>query len=277
MSKRTNQTYLRTEQYKDSSNLNARAQLHARFHTNPYNWFLWVFDQFQLPPQASLLELGCGPGGLWFDNLGRIPPGWKITLSDFSPGMVEESQRKLGASGPFDFRVVDAQQIPFEDSSLDAVIANHMLYHVPDRPKALAEIQRVLKPGGHLYAATNGQNNLHEIHELMLEIDPDLEHRARQTFGVSEFTLENGTAQLAPYFSSVVIRPYPDDLVVTEAEPLIAYILSMTTNAEVMANLSPADQQEKINGTRRLVEDKIQKTGAIHISKSVGLFVATKG
>ncbi len=277
MSKRTNQTYLRTEQYKNSSNLNARAQLHARFHTNPYNWFLWVFDQFELPPHAHLLELGCGPGGLWTDNLARIPAGWKITLSDFSPGMVEEAQRNLASSDSFDFKLIDAQEIPFEDGSLDAVIANHMLYHIPNRPKALAEIQRVLKPGGHLYAATNGQANLHQIHELMIEIDPGLDDRARQAFGVSEFTLENGTAQLDPYFSNVVIHSYPDELVVTEAQPLIAYILSMAANAEVMENLSTAGQQEKIDVTHRLIEDRIRKTGAIHISKSVGLFVATKG
>lgn len=277
MSKRTNQTYLRTEQYKNSSNLNARAQLHARFHTNPYNWFLWVFDQFELPPHAHLLELGCGPGRLWTDNLARIPAGWKITLSDFSPGMVEEAQRNLASSDSFDFKLIDAQEIPFEDGSLDAVIANHMLYHIPNRPKALAEIQRVLKPGGHLYAATNGQANLHQIHELMIEIDPGLDDRARQAFGVSEFTLENGTAQLDPYFSNVVIHSYPDELVVTEAQPLIAYILSMAANAEVMENLSTAGQQEKIDVTHRLIEDRIRKTGAIHISKSVGLFVATKG
>ena len=276
----TDQDHLVTGQYKDAANLTARSSLHERFSTNKAGWFGWVFDQLaSLPAQSRVLELGCGPAWVWHHNRSRIPSGWHIVLTDLSPGMIDQARSNLAAEddSQFEFDVVDSQAIPYHDASFDAVLANHMLYHVPDRPKALAEIQRVLKPGGHLYAATNGQNNLHEIHELMLEIDPDLEHRARQTFGVSEFTLENGTAQLAPYFSSVVIRPYPDDLVVTEAEPLIAYILSMTTNAEVMANLSPADQQEKINGTRRLVEDKIQKTGAIHISKSVGLFVATKG
>ncbi len=55
------------------------------------------------------------------------------------------------------FKEIDAQSIPFEDETFDAVIANHMLYHVPDRPKAIAEIKRVLKPGGRLIATTIGK------------------------------------------------------------------------------------------------------------------------
>ena len=276
MSKRSDPTYLRTEQYKNASNLNARAQLHMRFHTNPYDWFLWVFDQYQLPPQARLLELGCGPGALWKDNQARIPHGWEITLSDFSPGMIEESQRNLAGLRPFDFKVIDAQQIPFDDNSFDAVVANHMLYHVPDRPKALAEIHRVLKPGGQLFAATNGQDNLREIHDLIKAVAPEIDQYAVQTFGVSEFTLENGAAQLAPFFPSVAMRPYPDELVVTEAEPLVAYVLSMIASAELQAAISPAAMKEKIAAFHRLVDEKIRTAGAIHISKSVGLFIATK-
>lgn len=55
--------YLQTQQYKDASNLSARAQFQVRFATNPYGWFPWVFDQFMqasLPPEAALLELGGG-------------------------------------------------------------------------------------------------------------------------------------------------------------------------------------------------------------------------
>ena len=163
MSIATDQNRLRT-QYRDATNLSARINLHARFSTNAYGWHRWVFDQFEPRPHWRVLELGCGPGTLWLKNRDRLPEDWDIMLSDFSPGMLEEARRKLASlPHPFAFRQMDAQAIPLPDASLDAVIANHMLYHIPDRQKAFAEIRRVLKPGGRLYAATNGHNHLREL------------------------------------------------------------------------------------------------------------------
>ena len=93
MTKGSDQIYLLNNQYRDAANLNARINLHTRFTTNPYDWFRFIFDHFTLPDNATLVELGCGPGMLWVRNLERIPPCWDITLSDFSPGMLEEAQK----------------------------------------------------------------------------------------------------------------------------------------------------------------------------------------
>src|SRR5439155_6255128 len=137
---------------------NARMGLHEQFRVNPYGWHRCVFDRLDLAPNTRPLELGCGPGVLWSENPDRLPTGWEVVLSDFSPGMVHEARQKLrGRASTFRFAMADAQAVPFAPASFDAVIANHMLYHVPDRAKALNEIRRVLRPGGRLYAATNGQ------------------------------------------------------------------------------------------------------------------------
>ena len=69
-----------TKQYQNASNLNTRILLHQRFSTNKVGWFLWMFDQFKLPPHSHILELGCGPGDLWLENGERIPTGWDIVL-----------------------------------------------------------------------------------------------------------------------------------------------------------------------------------------------------
>ena len=80
------------------------------------------------------------------DYASRIPAGWSITLSDFSPGMLDAAWRNLVVTGrAFQFKEIDAQSIPFEDETFDAVIANHMLYHVPDRPKAIAGDQTCIE------------------------------------------------------------------------------------------------------------------------------------
>jgi ubiquinone/menaquinone biosynthesis C-methylase UbiE len=173
MSKLDDPTYLRNEQYRDPTNLTARMALHARFSTNPQGWQQWVFDQLPWAPATHILELGCGPGRLWAENAARIPPGWALTLSDFSPGMLHEARRNLTAQGQAArFVAADAQALPFADAAFDAVIANHMLYHVPDRARALAEIHRILRPGGAFVAATNGVAHLREMRDLLNRFHP---------------------------------------------------------------------------------------------------------
>ena len=97
-------------------------------------------------------------------NRDRIPEGWDIALTDFSEGMVADAQQNLRERTHANkFAVMDAQSIEFEDKYFDAVVANHMLYHVPDRMKTFLEIRRVLRTGGHLYATTNGRTHLKEL------------------------------------------------------------------------------------------------------------------
>src|SRR5262245_7631139 len=160
MDRLTNPTYLKS-QYKTADNLNARIQLHELYSTNTYPWTDWLFDQWVLPAASRILEVGCGPAYMWPQLLERIPPGWEVILSDISPGMVGQAREALAGVGPqFRFAQSDIQRLPWLEGTFDAVIANHMLYHVPDRPRALAEIRRVLKPGGKLYAATNGDSHM---------------------------------------------------------------------------------------------------------------------
>src|SRR4030095_895062 len=194
MSKFTDQQYLKSDQYRDSSNLDARVAIHQRFSTNPYGWFKWLFDIFLTSPaNVNILELGCGHGLLWKENASRIPSGWRIMLSDLSSGMLDAAWRNLVVTGrAFQFKEINAQAIPFEKETFEAVIANHMLFHVPDRPKAIAEIKRVLKSAGHLFATTIGQNHLNEIAEWIRQVNPGMDF---VSFG-SPFTLENGLDQL---------------------------------------------------------------------------------
>ena len=255
--------YLRDEQYRNAANLNARIQLHARFGTNKYPWHRWVFDQFDLPAESRVLELGCGPGHLWKNNIDRIPPGWTVTLSDFSPGMLQEARDNLGdGEHPFTFEQIDAQSIPMKDGSLDAVIANHMLYHVPDRKKACAEIRRTLKPAGRFYAATNGQCHMKEIHEWKGKAaDKPAEDFAPPK---TSFRLENGSEELSRFFDSVELLRYEEHLEVTEVQPLVAYVESMKHLDE-----------EQLQKLWKMIEEEIRLRGALHITKSQGLFICS--
>jgi ubiquinone/menaquinone biosynthesis C-methylase UbiE len=254
------------EQYRTSSNLNARIRLHQRFSINHYGWHRWVFDQFKLPSECQILELGCGAGDLWLENQDMIPEGWQILLTDFSEGMLQQAQARLQTVHPFQFEHLDAQSAPyrFESGSFHAVIANHMLYHLSNSKATLAEIQRILKPGGHLYATTIGEKHLQEIKDMLVRFDPGM-----QSWGyvADSFTLENGEEQLQEWFSHVEQRWYEDGLKVTEAAPLVEYILSGWTKVKLL--------QEK--AFSEFVEQELKNHGGkFFITKDSGIFVAVR-
>lgn len=265
MSRINDQEYLRSDQYKDARNLNARIRIHLEFSTNPYGWFRWVFDQYELPSQARILELGCGPGDLWRDNIDRLPAGWEITLSDFSPGMWGQAREKLNPLGrAFQFETIDAQSIPYDNDHFDAVIANHFLYHVPDRARAIAEIRRVLKLDSPLYATTIGEAHLRELPVLLARFDPEIEdYLANQDF---PFTLENGAPQISAFFSEVEMQRYPDELHVTDAEILADYMLS-SMRVELQKDRRPAL-------IHFLEREMAANAGVIVIQKDSGIFWA---
>jgi SAM-dependent methyltransferase len=261
--------YLTTRQYRDPSNLNARGSLHARFSTNPQPWFRWLFDELLAiaSADARIVEIGCGPAGLWAENLDRLPVGWRVALTDLSDGMVAAASARLAAAPPDVFTVqqADAENLPFADASFDVAIANHMLYHVPDRPKALSELRRVLKPAGALLAATNGENNMGELNEFLGGVDEN--DRAWRASFRQPFTLENGGEQLASCFDTVEIHKFPDSLRVTDESALVAYVNSI----DIPGLRAPERQAAVI---MRIHERMAGNGGVFNITKSVGVFIA---
>jgi ubiquinone/menaquinone biosynthesis C-methylase UbiE len=253
------------EQYKDGSNLSARIRLHQRFSTNRYGQMRWILDRIQIPENARVLELGCGTGLLWRGSSVKVPRGWSLILSDMSDGMLRETRTSLAQLGhSFRYIQVDAQAIPFRDASFDAVIANHMLYHVPDIPRALDEVRRVLKPSGTCYAATMGLAHMKELDEFGARFFS----LPRMTESTSRFGLESGDTYMRAAFSDVKLERYPDSLVVTEAAPLMDYICSTRVRSRVT--------DEQIAALRVHVENEIAARGEIRITKDSGLFVAQR-
>jgi SAM-dependent methyltransferase len=209
-----------SEQYATDANLRARINLHQRFSTAEQDWHRWLFDRVSPPAGARILELGCGPAEFWKRNLDRIDPSWRLTLTDLSAGMIEAARGALGDRA--EYAVADAQELPFPDESFDVVLASHMLYHVADRPRAFAEIRRVLVSGGVLHAATNGYGHMRQLDELVGD------DWAFSRLG-DEFGLESGRPQLEAFFVDVTEERQPSGLEVTEIEPLVAYVGSSQT------------------------------------------------
>lgn len=248
--------YLRTEQYGGTGNLEARMALHTRFSTNPVDWHRWVFDQLDLKTGERVMEAACGTGALWAKNRERLPPGVHLELTDFSAGMVAETARATAELDAVTVREADVRRLPFGDDEFDLVVCNHALYHVPDRPSAVTELRRVLRPGGRAVFATNGRAHLRQIDDLRRR------HGSRSFVDdtAATFGLENGAAQLAVGFETVEVRRFEDHLRVTDADALVAYVRS-----------SP-DGELDIDGLRSEVDAAIRSDGAFTVDKDGGLF-----
>lgn len=255
-------------QYQNSSNLEARIALHRDYSTSTISWYAWLLEQYlAIDPNSSILELGCGSAAFWTANVDHIPADWEITLTDFSEGMVADAQRNLADSTHhFTFKQADIQNIPFPDASFDCVIANHMLYHVPDIPQALSEVRRVLKPNGIFFAATNGENHLKGLKEPLRDADPDY-YAQVVDFWKSPFRLDNGKDLLEPHFSDVKLLPFENSLHVTNGQAIIDYYLSMS---------SEPISDESMRRLHDIIDDQLEKNGAIDIPKETGLFICRK-
>ncbi|MBC8061624.1 MAG: methyltransferase domain-containing protein [Clostridiaceae bacterium] len=258
------------EQYENASNLKSRIRIHELFSTNKKGWMEWYFKQLNIPLKSKVLELGCGDGSFWYKNIDKIPKGWEITLTDFSQGMLRDAKKTLeNKKVTFQFKKVDAEDIPYEDESFDAVICNHVLSHVSDIDKVLGEIYRVTKDGGHIYASTVGQNHMKEMRDIIEDFDS--KDITTESWGLTEkFQLENGYEKVNKFFKAVELVRYSDNLVVTEARPLIDYIFSVPGNVKQIFN------EEKLNKLIDYLENQILKTGGIFITKDTGFFKGIK-
>ncbi|MBO4292058.1 MAG: methyltransferase domain-containing protein [Lachnospiraceae bacterium] len=254
------------QQYRNSSNINARIGLHTKYASNRQGWFPWLFEQSGIKAGESVLELGCGNGSFWLENLEKIPENLEAVVSDLSDGMLREVKKALGGRCPgFSFRGIDFHKIPLEDACVDLVIANHVLFYTRDLPKVLGEISRVLKPGGRLLCSTYGSRHMKEVSTLAAEFDDRIVLSAQSLYEI--FGKENGKEILEPFFRDIRWMEYEDHLLVTEAEDLVDYIISCHGNQNrYIVN----DYKEFC----QFVNAKIRK--GFYITKEAGAFLALR-
>ncbi len=123
--------------------------------------FVGVGNPFALGPirpGEAVLDLGCGAGFDAFVAAQLVGPRGRVVGIDMSPEMigVAEAGRAEGGSPQVEFRVAQAEALPFSDASFDVALSNGVLNLIPDKAAALREIFRVLHPGGRLQACDIG-------------------------------------------------------------------------------------------------------------------------
>ena len=155
-----------------------------------------------------VLEVGCGPGEA-SERIGR-ELGAEVIAVDTSARMVE-----LARARGVDARIGDVQALAFDNGSFDCALAAWVLFHAADLERALAELARVLRPGGRLVAVTNSVRHLDELWQLVGGEQANL-----------SFRRENGEELLRRHFSHVERRDVESRVTIRDADTVRRYLAS---------------------------------------------------
>jgi SAM-dependent methyltransferase len=110
----------------------------------------WCADAIDAAPGMRVLDVAAGSGQPALTIAPRVQPGGSVLGIDFSPEMIAVAERRARQAGATNvaFRTMDAEQLELPDTSFDAVTCACGIIFFPDVHRALAEVRRVLKPGG---------------------------------------------------------------------------------------------------------------------------------
>jgi SAM-dependent methyltransferase len=193
-------------QYETEHGLSARKAIYSEVAGDDAREI--AFDAVREVAPRMVLEVGCGEGEL--AELMQRELGVELIAVDQSGRMVE-----LARARGVDARVADVQSLPFDEESFDVAVAAWVLFHVPSLDAGLAELARVLRPGGRLVAVTNYADHLIEMFRL----------GGAERFELS-FGGENGEELLARHFARVARRDANGTVTLRDSDAIRGYFRS---------------------------------------------------
>jgi ubiquinone/menaquinone biosynthesis C-methylase UbiE len=251
--------YLTGVQYASEANLAARQAIY-RYRQPPARTAPWALDLATMRGDERLLDIGCGNGLYLAELEGRRHAGATFGI-DLSAGMLDAARSRSNAA----VLVGDAQALPFAGGSFDRVLAMHMLYHVPNRDLAVAEIARVLAPGGTALVLTNSVHHLEELNALFDAVSGD----GPSVRAYLRFSAELGASELECHFASVDRHDARAELVVTDEQAVVAYAASGWT----LADTRDGARAQLLAEIERRTRERIAVDGAFRIRVEVACFV----
>ncbi len=237
--------------------------------------YQWQTPRYDLPGlvaewlggvRGRVVDIGCG-NGTFLQRLRQDRPDLSLLGLDLAPGIL------AGVPGPV--AVADAMRLPLATGSVDAALALHMLYHVPDIPQAVRELARVVARDGLVVVSTNSGRDKAELDGLWQRAARDIlgmdRGPARLTLS-ARFSLEKAPAFLGEEFSRVEVVELPGTITVHDPEPVIAHMASYRAWAD--QHEVPFDAT--IDRARMLVADHIDRHGAYEITCLGGLLICRR-
>jgi len=196
----TDRSYLRL-QYADGEKLRIRQEAHRLYSERQDSFMEWVLDRLDPQPGECIAYVGSGQGA-YHPLLARR--GARIVAVDASLGMLAEAAGEARRNALSMSAVqASAERLPLADACCDRLMANHMLYHVPDKIAALREMERVVRPGGRLVLTTNSRDNGARMAQIHAQAAVAVGLRADTRSPIADFTLESGAPLVRSVFADV--------------------------------------------------------------------------
>jgi ubiquinone/menaquinone biosynthesis C-methylase UbiE len=141
------------------------ARLALQHYQQPARDFVaWALQHVTWTARTHILDCGCGNGRYLRHTIAHGATAHHMIGLDIAVGMLTSLRRRWLTDLPHRHVVVgDALHLPVPTNRCDLVYAMHMLYHVPDQQRAMAELRRVVRPGGTLIASTNSEHDKQEL------------------------------------------------------------------------------------------------------------------
>ncbi len=248
------------EAYRDGSNYLDRVALYE-YQTPRVLFPEWVLDHVELHDGDRVVDVGCGPG-LYVRELRARLETLHVVPVDQSPGMV----RAAGGDGV----VGDVQRLPLRTAVADVVLAAHFLYHVADIPAAVAELRRIVRPGGAVLVTTNGTRHHARVPELIAEAG----EVARIPKPGHRFTVENAPTFLAVDFGAIELDEVSSRIVLEDPEPIVRFVDSCE---EFYAPAVRVEWPIVLDRVRAAVAAEIAERGTFEMETESGVFVCSTG
>ena len=272
----TDREHLTLQMYATEEPLAVRIRTHELYTQPKVDFHGWVLDHVSWRGDERVLDIGCGSGAYVEPVCRRLTQGGRLLAGDISWGMLRDVASK---SLPVCAVLLngDAMRLPLPDSCCDVVLANHMLYHIPQIEQAVAEVHRVLRPGGHFVAATNARDAMQAFITEVEEACHALGYPAEIPPSPARlrFTLENGWDFLRPCLPNVEQDAFESVLLFSEAAPPVAYINSLRHiyGPQLPEGLA---WETLIGQVERQIRSKVAARGEYRVAKTTGVFVATR-
>ncbi len=248
----TDRDALRTTAYGSTDLLRARMSIYE--YQNPRRDLRPIVTEFLAEVTGPVLDMGCGVGGY---TRSLRAAGHPVIAADLSRAMAT-------AAGP-PAVLADATALPLRSGSFGAVIALHMLYHVPDPRAAIAEAQRLLGPDGLMVISTNASEDKAALRSLHAEA-AIAAGRAIPLHGLSEhFHLDLAESMAREMFGEVKRHDLNSEVRVPEPEPVVAFIDSIRPWY--------GSPPEVTGHVRRIVTEAIERDGAFTFATHSGFLV----
>ena len=129
-----------------------------------------IFRRYQLAGRLDVLDVGCGTGEITTRLAAAYPLATLVGVDLIEPHLALARQRCAPLGPRISFRPADAFGLPFADETFDLVVCRHMLQAVPRPQDAMAEMVRVLRPGGRLHLLVEDYGMIH-MHPTRLDVD----------------------------------------------------------------------------------------------------------